>query len=187
MHVLDCRCPVYLIWIWYSFWNVHVSSYLLLGIVGQEPNLSLHLKPNLSLHLKHESVIPLELIWYIVQLVLHYCCAYQWMDNYHYFGQMAMSGNDIIISGAKSLFFLDYFAASHLDVDLAKRSTKSVHLGSVNNSRLKFISSAPLFLLGWQSYGLCHDLIGNQRDCWWLPNFLIDGIFMNGFILTLGR
>lgn len=32
-----------------------------------------------------------------------------------------MSVNDIITSGAKPLFFLDYFATSHLDVDLAEK------------------------------------------------------------------
>ena len=35
--------------------------------------------------------------------------------------QVAMSVNDIITSGAKPLFFLDYFATSHLDVDLAEK------------------------------------------------------------------
>lgn len=34
---------------------------------------------------------------------------------------VAMSVNDIITSGAKPLFFLDYFATSHLDVDLDER------------------------------------------------------------------
>lgn len=32
-----------------------------------------------------------------------------------------MSVNDIITSGAKPLFFLDYFATSRLDVDLAEK------------------------------------------------------------------
>lgn len=32
-----------------------------------------------------------------------------------------MSVNDIVTSGAKPLFFLDYFATGHLDVDLAER------------------------------------------------------------------
>lgn len=35
--------------------------------------------------------------------------------------QVAMSVNDIVTSGAKPLFFLDYFATSHLDVDLAEK------------------------------------------------------------------
>lgn len=32
-----------------------------------------------------------------------------------------MSVNDIVTSGAKPLFFLDYFATSNLDVDLAEK------------------------------------------------------------------
>ncbi|PRQ19168.1 putative phosphoribosylformylglycinamidine cyclo-ligase [Rosa chinensis] len=35
--------------------------------------------------------------------------------------RVAMSVDDIVTSGAKSLFFLDYFATSRLDVDLAKK------------------------------------------------------------------
>uniref|UniRef100_A0A2N9FRB8 phosphoribosylformylglycinamidine cyclo-ligase n=1 Tax=Fagus sylvatica TaxID=28930 RepID=A0A2N9FRB8_FAGSY len=37
---------------------------------------------------------------------------------------VAMSVNDIITSGAKPLFFLDYFATSHLDVDLAEKTAE---------------------------------------------------------------
>uniref|UniRef100_A0A2N9FT17 phosphoribosylformylglycinamidine cyclo-ligase n=1 Tax=Fagus sylvatica TaxID=28930 RepID=A0A2N9FT17_FAGSY len=39
---------------------------------------------------------------------------------------VAMSVNDIITSGAKPLFFLDYFATSHLDVDLAEKVIKGI-------------------------------------------------------------
>ncbi|PSS16427.1 Phosphoribosylformylglycinamidine cyclo-ligase [Actinidia chinensis var. chinensis] len=35
---------------------------------------------------------------------------------------VAMSVNDIVTSGAKPLFFLDYYATSHLDVDLAEKA-----------------------------------------------------------------
>lgn len=41
--------------------------------------------------------------------------------------QVAMSVNDIVTSGAKPLFFLDYFATSHLDVDLAEKVRVVVH------------------------------------------------------------
>lgn len=39
---------------------------------------------------------------------------------------VAMSVNDIVTSGAKPLFFLDYFATSHLDVDLAEKVMKGI-------------------------------------------------------------
>ncbi|KAJ8541599.1 hypothetical protein K7X08_002415 [Anisodus acutangulus] len=37
-----------------------------------------------------------------------------------------MSVNDIVTSGAKPLFFLDYFATSHLDDDLAEKVIKGI-------------------------------------------------------------
>ena len=39
---------------------------------------------------------------------------------------VAMSVNDIITSGAKPMFFLDYFATSRLDVDLAEQVLKGI-------------------------------------------------------------
>ncbi|XP_068660618.1 phosphoribosylformylglycinamidine cyclo-ligase, chloroplastic-like [Aristolochia californica] len=39
---------------------------------------------------------------------------------------VAMSVNDIVTSGARPLFFLDYFATSHLDVDLAEKVIKGI-------------------------------------------------------------
>ncbi|XP_057964136.1 phosphoribosylformylglycinamidine cyclo-ligase, chloroplastic [Malania oleifera] len=39
---------------------------------------------------------------------------------------VAMSVNDIVTSGAKPLFFLDYFATSQLDVDLAEKVIKGI-------------------------------------------------------------
>ncbi|GFP90751.1 phosphoribosylformylglycinamidine cyclo-ligase chloroplastic [Phtheirospermum japonicum] len=42
------------------------------------------------------------------------------------FVMVAMSVNDIVTSGAKPLFFLDYFATSRLDVDLAEKVIKGI-------------------------------------------------------------
>ncbi|OIV98093.1 hypothetical protein TanjilG_25958 [Lupinus angustifolius] len=39
---------------------------------------------------------------------------------------VAMSVNDIVTSGAKPLFFLDYFATGHLDVDIAEKVIKGI-------------------------------------------------------------
>lgn len=37
-----------------------------------------------------------------------------------------MSVNDIVTSGARPLFFLDYFATSRLDVDLAEKVLENI-------------------------------------------------------------
>ncbi|KAG5612023.1 hypothetical protein H5410_023304 [Solanum commersonii] len=49
-------------------------------------------------------------------------CKSQWCLS----SQVAMSVNDIVTSGAKPLFFLDYFATSRLDVDLAEKVIKGI-------------------------------------------------------------
>ena len=46
---------------------------------------------------------------------------------------VAMCVNDLIVQGAKPLFFLDYYAASKLDVDHAAQIIKSI-AGACKNS-----------------------------------------------------
>jgi len=50
------------------------------------------------------------------------------MDKHDTIGQdlVAMSVNDIVVTGAKPLFFLDYFATSKLDVDQAEAVIKGI-------------------------------------------------------------
>lgn len=44
---------------------------------------------------------------------------------------MAMSVNDLLVQGAEPLYFLDYFACSKLDVDIAARVVKGIADGCV--------------------------------------------------------
>lgn len=54
-----------------------------------------------------------------------------------------MSVNDIVTSGAKPLFFLDYFATSHLEVDLAEKVYVSVIIVGIMN-HVNYFAAAKL-------------------------------------------
>ncbi|PWZ06224.1 Phosphoribosylformylglycinamidine cyclo-ligase, chloroplastic [Zea mays] len=54
----------------------------------------------------------------------HLACFQNWL-----LWQVAMSVNDIVTLGAKPLFFLDYYATSKLDVDLAEKVIKGIRDG----------------------------------------------------------
>lgn len=66
--------------------------------------------------------IGIDLVKYCLSLdVLCLQCWWTGGNVQHFLNQVAMSVNDIVTSGAKPLFFLDYFATSRLDVDLAEK------------------------------------------------------------------
>ena len=46
---------------------------------------------------------------------------------------MAMSVNDLIVQGAEPLYFLDYFACGHLDVDLATSVINGIAEGCIQS------------------------------------------------------
>ena len=82
-----------------------------------------------------------------------------------------MSVNDIVTSGAEPMFFLDYFATSKLDVDLAEK-VLSIIFAHVNSINIPF---SCLFCRFFSDHGLFDfarnffmNYVGYQGDCGWV-------------------
>ncbi|XP_073013735.1 phosphoribosylformylglycinamidine cyclo-ligase, chloroplastic-like [Typha latifolia] len=91
---------------------------------------------------------------------------------------VAMSVNDIVTSGAKPLFFLDYFATSRLDVDLAEKVLKGivdgcqqsdcVLLGGETAEMLDFYAKGEYDLSGF-AVGAVKKKKKRQKSTWQFP------------------
>lgn len=51
-----------------------------------------------------------------------FCYPVQWLNGFRSSWQVAMSVNDIVTSGARPLYFQDYYFTSKLDVELAEKA-----------------------------------------------------------------
>ncbi|KAE8009400.1 hypothetical protein FH972_005838 [Carpinus fangiana] len=110
---------------------------------------------------------------------------------------VAMSVNDIVTSGAKPLFFLDYFATSRLDVDLAEKVIKGIVdgcrqsdcalLGGETAEMPDFYADGEYDLSGFAVGIVKHDSLINGKDIVagdvliGLPS---SGVHSNGFSLV---
>jgi hypothetical protein len=86
--------------------------------------------------------------------------------------QVAMSVNDIVTSGAKPLFFLDYYATSRLDVDLAEKVLSVLLLLIEHYSSCSCWFYLPSAHGRWRlslTATLFWTFIGYQGDCGWVP------------------
>lgn len=115
-------------------------------------------------------MIQLALTWYVVTCCVH-CCSYvvQFLNVFMLLWQVAMSVNDIVTSGAEPMFFLDYYATSKLDVDLAEK-VLSIFLAQSEHSTFPLMLSLLYFVGNFDfAYNCFTNYVGYQGDCGWVP------------------
>jgi hypothetical protein len=82
-----------------------------------------------------------------------------------------MSVNDIVTSRAEPMFFLDYYATSKLDVDLAEK-VLTIFLAHFNMRKFPFSCLFCRFS-AHEYFDFAHNFfmnyVGYQGDCGWVP------------------
>nr|CAD1816912.1 unnamed protein product [Ananas comosus var. bracteatus] len=106
---------------------------------------------------------------------------------------VAMSVNDVVTSGARPLFFLDYFATSRLDVDLAEKVIKGIVDGcqqsdcvllggSAQNAKLLRYNQHRKPPLSTKTYETAMQLVLTSRQTAEMPDFYAEGEYdLSGF------
>jgi hypothetical protein len=83
--------------------------------------------------------------------------------------QVAMSVNDIVTSGAEPMFFLDYYATSKLDVDLAEK-VLSIFLAQSEHNTFPLMLILLYFVGHFDfAYNCFTNYVGYQGYCGWVP------------------